>query len=498
MKTICGCRGRKEPICPSQAQPGTNAVYCAAETRDLVLLETRIPSVPALDTAVPRSHNVNKSSFLNLPLGLREEVFSHVLTSDEELFLGTVTLELHPPNHWHPKRCYQECYRSRCLCWLHGSGHIPRCIHGYPAGDPGLSVQLLRVCKQVYSEGARVLYSWNTFAIDICVPNTPALAQCFDISALRLPDFLPLHSIYHPELRAVGFRLRVHEGPQKAFAARFFSSAMLFVLQGVSGAYMAFRRRHEYDSVRDHHSVESEVFAGWSMTYRAPAWCSGRNSPLRRMARPLIVEDLRMSVREAHWNMGTLWEKTSVPCCKSMEGKREQADGPLLDLRVWNDPPLVSGPWTEGDWKSRNAARIYLLRLNRDGQAGFWWGRTHEEPERTAVGSWLGISQTSIVGVSRGLELGYRGLPYGHIWWKKADHGIWHAFRRPVSLVKRPIYRKLREWQLGREAKEGSDASKDGRAAPLPIDDDFFAALMLGSPIQLRNRIADVLVREKK
>ena len=86
-----------------------------------------------------------------------------------------------------------------------------------------------------------------------------------------------------------------------------------------------------------------------------------------------------------------------------MEGKREQADGPLLDLRVWSDPPLVSGPWTEGDWKSRNAARIYLLRLNRDGQAGFWWGRTHEEPERTAVGSWLGISQTSIVGVSRGL-----------------------------------------------------------------------------------------------
>jgi hypothetical protein len=65
-------------------------------------------------------------------------------------------------------------------------------------------------------------------------------------------------------------------------------------------------------------------------------------------------------------------------------------------------------------------------------------------------------------------------------------------------LVKRPIYRKLREWQLGREAKEGSDASKDGRAAPLPIDDDFFAALMLGSPIQLRNRIADVLVREEK
>jgi hypothetical protein len=444
------CGNRPSPRCPSLSQPGPKVTYCAAPTGDLVLFETQIPPVPTLDLTESQSHR--QSPLLNLPLDLRDEIFSYVLTTDEEVFLGIVALEAQPPNHWHPKFTLrgEECYRSRCLCWLHGSGHIPHCAHGYPPGDPGLAVELLRVCKQVYSEGARILYSRNAFAIDLCGPNTYERSRRYDKSSLELPDILPIHPTYHPLLRAVSFRLLAYEN--RSFAVSFFSLAMMNVLRRMPGAYMAFRRRYKYDRIRDTHSVDSEIFAGWSGS-QAPAWCSGRDSPLAHMARPLVVSDTQISSGLAYWNMGAHWEIPSSGHCdlSVLTGL------PLLDLRVWSDPALHSGPWISEDRESRQAARIYLLRLNSDGQAQFRWERDHEEPERTAIESWFGIPPTSIVGISRGLDLEYQVLPFRHPLWKKADHRVLHTFRHPASSIKRPLCRKLRKWQLARGAKGEPD-----------------------------------------
>ena len=350
---------QEEYAVPTSGQP----TRCPAPTEHIVqqpwaisfCTKTNPPPVPALNTTGQRSQS--KSLLFDLPLDLRGGILSCVLTTDDELFLDIVALEAQPPNHWHPKLRGKECYRSRCLCWLDVPSHVLFCAHGYPLGDPGLSVAVLRVCRQLHSEGARILYSRNTFAIDLCVPHTPRYAERYEISTVRFENILPIHPTYHSLLRAVGYRLLVHEGSNKAYATPFFSSAMMFVLQDMPGAYMAFRQRYNPDR-RDPECevVHSEILAGWSAVAHAPAWCSGRHSPLALMARPFLVSDSRMFLGQTHWNMSTPWETPSPIESNASKGQADAKQG--LDLRIWNDPAMHTGPWTPESRTCRQAARI--------------------------------------------------------------------------------------------------------------------------------------------
>jgi hypothetical protein len=348
----CVKPGRRHIVCPSN-HGGTQ---CRVFHHKLVLLDNERSRV--LNFNQPSKPRENRRSrLLDLPLELKEKIFSYLLVAPAEIFMGVVVLEPRLPHHFHPQKVPLEDVQG-----MHAQGDFslvrtPVCAHKRAAGPLGLAVSLLAVNKQLHHEASRTLYSRNAFAVDLAVPETQSAARQYDVSTLDLEDIIPLNPAYHKLLRAVDFRC-FNEG-LLTYPVRFFHSAMMHVLRDMPGAYTSFRRCYD----PEHGGYDFEAFAGWSGT-ATPTWL--QHACLSLSGRqPLASTALEMNADDAHWNMSNLWERvrgrTSTVTPPHDNISDPDADKPL-DLQVLSDPAIYAGKWNPQDPQSWRAARIFLLR----------------------------------------------------------------------------------------------------------------------------------------
>jgi hypothetical protein len=444
----------RNPSCPSRRQ-GTQSTTCWGLSYQITLLDTQAFN---FDNTPRQSHG--RSRLLDLPLELRERIYENVLTTPNEIYLGIVGLEQHRPHHWHMAVSLHKCF-SRSSCGMrnrHGLGRTPICAHKRASPPYHFCLDLLLVCKQLHAECAHILYNRNKFSIDLDVPETRESAKLYDISLLRLADILPLNQAYHTSLRNVSFRLLNED--MTAYPVQFFNSIMMYLLQDTPGVYVAFRRRYDHYDL----GIDFEVFAGWSPT-AAPTWLADASASLMLGPSwmPLELSNSNMSASEAHWNMSMLWERAPS---SDFGVTQEHAKKSRLDLCVWSDPCVYAGPWRSDDPKSREAARIFLLRPSKGNKlqasVSGWTG------QRTRVLSPRALRwQTYIIGTSRNLrKYSYcQRKPEARIRWQEGGHWIKRLlFTQRTSFLTRPICRLVRNVQVWLDEKRLRDelAGLDG------------------------------------
>jgi hypothetical protein len=460
-------RSRRAALCPSRRQ-GTQSTTCSGRSDELTLLNAQALN---LDNTPRQSHG--RSRLLDLPLELRERIYENVLTTPNEIYLGIVGLEQHRPHHWHMAVSLHKCrpvtHGSSCRMSnsRHSLGRTPICAHKRASPPYHFCLDLLLVCKQLHAECAHILYNRNKFSIDLDVPKTRESAKLYDISLLRMADILPLNQAYHTSLRNVSFRL-LNEF-MVAYPVQFFNSVMMYLLQDTPGVYVAFRRRYDHS----HRGFDFEAFAGWSPT-AAPAWLADASASLISWPSwmPLELSNSNMSASEAHWNMSMLWEITAS---SDLSATQEHAKESRLDLCVWSDPGVYAGPWRSDDPKSREAARIFLLRPSKSNKfraLGSGWTE-----QRTKVLSPRALRwQTNIIGTSRNLKKDpYRQRkPEARITWQEGGHWIRRLLStQRTSFFTRPTCRLVRYLQVWHDEKRRHDAlvGTDEWDLPFPVDD---------------------------
>lgn len=158
---LCGTRSlRNLKWCPRFPQ-------CTACSTRLVLLDEQQWPRLTLNRTPAKKRNRGKISFLDLPLELRQQIYAHVLTTDDEISLGVVALEQRIPHHWHPESTIHKC--NEHLCSANGdqvSGAQPLPFRQVILSHR-FTLNLLATCKQLHDEGARVMYGQNSFAISL-------------------------------------------------------------------------------------------------------------------------------------------------------------------------------------------------------------------------------------------------------------------------------------------------------------------------------------------
>lgn len=474
-----------EMVCPSNH----HGTQCRVFHHRLVLLDNERSRV--LNFKQRSKSKKCRIRLLDLPLELKEKIFSYLLLAPAEIFMGVVVLEPRLPHHFHPQKLPMEDMQG-----LHPQSNFslvrtPVCAHKRAAGPLGLSVALLRVNKQLHNEASRTLYSRNAFAIDLAVPETESVARQYDVSTLDLEDIIPLNPAYHKLLRTVDFRC-FNEG-LLTYPVRFFHSAMMHVLRDMPGCYTAFRRSFD----PKHGGYDFEAFAGWSGT-ATPTWLHHACLSLSGH-QPLVSTTLDMNADDAHWNTSNLWESVRhcTPTVTSLQDKSsdDYDEEKCLDLQVLSDPEVHAEKWNPKDPESWQAGRIFLLRP-RINELKYQWRRT-DKPRAGILGSLSLRLQTYIIGISRGL----RPKPYSRH--RKMAKGAYHPYvpatrhqgyvpgpawkraatgkRRlltstaPMGLPIQPICRTLRD-VLHLEGRRGeNDVVNGGPEAPaatLPVDEE--------------------------
>lgn len=451
---VGGCGGHVIPRCPSLSQ-GTQSTTCGVPSNQLKLL-----GAPALMLDSTTRQGRGQSRLLDLPLEIREKIYENVLTTPHEIYLGIVVLEQHRPHHWHEADSLHRCWAPKCTKWGHGLDRTLVCSHRRMAPPYYFCMKLLRVSKQIHAECSRVLYSRNTFAIDLDVPKAIETARCYDISHLKLSDILPLNPAYHALLRTVSFRL--YNDRKLTYPVQFFNSVMMYLLRDTPGMYTVFRRRFDHSC----QASDYEVFAGWSPT-AAPPWLEDAYASLEPSGKPLEPSLSSMTASEAHWNMSMLWER--LPNSGSKPSK-EQSRGTRLDWSVMSDSSVHAGPWHPENANSRQAARIFLLRPSKD-QNKSRSATLFAEQQKKTSSSWVSHWQMTIVGLSRCLK---KEGHQPHTTWRKGGSRIRRLFTQPTSFVTRPLCQLIRHVQvrLDKRRRQAELVNADGWEPPLPVDND--------------------------
>ena len=457
------CGTSPGPSCPSlRWKPANDRPACPVPARSLIFLNTHAAPAIVLDPP-SRKQTRQCSRLLSLPLDVLELIFECLLTAPEEIHLGVVNLERRLPHHWHPAHSVRpegpgyNPLGEDCL------GLIPICRHKRAGAPYGLSPNILLASRQLHVQAACVLYSRNTFAIDVNVPDTPEAAEHYDVSTLRLEQIIPFNPAYYKLLRRVTFRH--YNFFMRTYPVRFFHSAMMHVLRDMPGAFTAFRRRYNVD----HGGYDFETFAGWSPA-ATPPWFADASTSLAK-SQPLITTTLCMHVDEVHSLMSTLWE--GKPMHTDSRGTETHEENSCLDLCVKSDPAVYAAPWHPDKPESRHAARIVLVRLRNDNSKHVW---QDDRTYKWYTGKRYLHLQKKIVGYSRGL----RHSKFHSLSWdcSSASDCVWHkgprgnkrrVFTAPLSLLLPRVCRILREEQLKREDRR---RKRDGHVSvpTLPID----------------------------
>jgi hypothetical protein len=138
--------GRRHIVCPSN-QGGTQ---CRVYHHKLVLLDNERSPVLNFNQQPSKPRKKRRNRLLDLPLELKEKIFSYLLVAPAEIFMGVVVLEPRLPHHFHPQKVPLEDVQGRHAQGDFSLVRTPVCAHKRAAGPLGLAVSLLAVNKQLH------------------------------------------------------------------------------------------------------------------------------------------------------------------------------------------------------------------------------------------------------------------------------------------------------------------------------------------------------------
>lgn len=247
------------------------------------------------------------------------------------------------------------------------------------------------------------------------------------MSSLKLSDVLPINPAYRALLR--NFKIRLLNQYKLAEFVHFFSSAMMYMLRNVPGAYLVFGWRRTCD-----HSLDQEIFAGWSLDSE-PTWF---NKVQGRLDEPQlsVVRRLNMRAYDIHLNMRMLWLMSPGT---SSTVVRSDGPGPLLDLVIMSESIQNSRTRSSHDEESRIASQIIMVHLCQTNKfdTSNSFPTSHDiasQTVKTHSMSWFYELQSTIIGSSRGLTRAYDG----------DDMETWALSRRKASSLPEWVYAKGR------------------------------------------------------